>query len=140
MKVIGHFEWISDPRFAAYADRRNNWAALMDGVEAWSRTVTTEECLDGLNKEGVPSSAYRTVKQALADPQLAHRGALAEVEDGGGTFRMMNLPFRMSGARVAAGKRIATLSEHTRALLQETGLSEDEIASFSDRPRVAERG
>ena len=26
MRVIGHPEWISDPRFAAYADRRDNWA------------------------------------------------------------------------------------------------------------------
>jgi crotonobetainyl-CoA:carnitine CoA-transferase CaiB-like acyl-CoA transferase len=133
MKVIGHPEWINDPRFAVYADRRSNWAALMDGVEAWSRTVTTEGCLAGLNREGVPSSAYRTVAQALADPQLAHRGALAEVEDGGGSFKMMNLPFRMSGARVAAGKRIATLGEHTRALLQEAGLTEQEIATFSGK-------
>jgi crotonobetainyl-CoA:carnitine CoA-transferase CaiB-like acyl-CoA transferase len=80
------------------------------------------------------------VAEALADPQLAHRGALAEVQDGGGSFRMMNLPFRMSGAKVAAGKTVSTLGEHTRALLQETGLSEDEIASFSDRPRAAGRG
>jgi crotonobetainyl-CoA:carnitine CoA-transferase CaiB-like acyl-CoA transferase len=138
MKVIGHPEWVSDVRFAAYADRRTNWAELMDGVEAWSRTVTTAECLAGLNREGVPSSAYRTVAQALADPQLAHRGALAEVEDGGGSFRMMNLPFRMSGARVAAGKRIATLGEHTRALLEEAGLTEQEIAAFSTGQVAAE--
>ena len=138
MKVIGHPEWINDPRFAVYADRRSNWAELMDGVEAWSRTVTTEECLAGLNREGVPSSAYRTVAQALADPQLAHRSALAEVEDGGGSFKMMNLPFRMSGARVAAGKRIATLGEHTRALLQEAGLTEQEIAAFSGSQAAAE--
>ena len=138
MKVIGHPEWINDPRFAVYADRRSNWAELMDGVEAWSRTVTTEECLAGLNREGVPSSAYRTVAQALADPQLAHRGALAEVEDGGGSFKMMNLPLRMSGARVAAGKRIATLGEHTRALLQEAGLTEQEIAAFSGSQAAAE--
>ena len=138
MKVIGHPEWINDPRFAVYADRRANWAELMDGVEAWSRTVTTEECLAGLNREGVPSSAYRTVAQALADPQLAHRGALAEVEDGGGSFKMMNLPFRMSGAHVAAGKRIATLGEHTRALLQEAGLTEQEIAAFSGSQAAAE--
>ncbi|MDO9058780.1 MAG: CoA transferase, partial [Bradyrhizobium sp.] len=85
MKVIGHPEWVSDPRFAAYADRRDNWASLMEGVEAWSGAVTTEQCLVALNGEGVPSSAYRTVAQALADPQIAHRGALAEVEDGGGT-------------------------------------------------------
>jgi crotonobetainyl-CoA:carnitine CoA-transferase CaiB-like acyl-CoA transferase len=138
MKVIGHPEWISDRRFAAYADRRTNWAELMDGVETWSRTMTTEACLAGLNKEGVPSSAYRTVGEALADPQLAHRGALADVEDGGGTFRMMNLPFRMSGARVAAGKRIATLGEHTRALLQEAGLTDREIAAFSAGQVAAE--
>jgi crotonobetainyl-CoA:carnitine CoA-transferase CaiB-like acyl-CoA transferase len=46
----------------------------------------------------------------------------------------------MSGARVAPGKRVSTLGEHTRALLKETGLSEDEIAAFSARPLVAERG
>ncbi len=138
MKVIGRSEWISDPRFARYPDRRSNWSELMDGVESWSRTVTTEECLAALNKEGVPSSAYRTVAQALADPQLAHRGALAEVQDGGGSFKMLNLPFRMSGAAVAAGKRIATLGEHTVALLREAGLSDNEIAAFSGKQVAAE--
>ncbi len=107
MKVIGHPEWVSDPRFAAYADRRENWGSLMEGVEAWSRAVTTQQCLAELNEHGVPSSAYRTVAEALSDPQIAHRGALAEVADGGGSFKVLNLPFRMSGARVSAAKRIA---------------------------------
>ena len=52
-----------------------------------------------------------------------HRGALSEVEDGGGTFKVLNLPFRMSGANVSAGKRMATLGEHTVAFLRESGLS-----------------
>ena len=121
MQVIGHNEWVTDSRFAAYSDRRANWARLMEGVEAWSHTVTTEQCLIELSKQGVPSSAYRTVSEALADPQIAHRRALSEVEDGGGTFRVLNLPFRMSAAKVSAGRRIATLGEHTRALLQEAG-------------------
>jgi crotonobetainyl-CoA:carnitine CoA-transferase CaiB-like acyl-CoA transferase len=111
----------------------------MDGVEVWSRTLTTAKCLEALNVAGVPSSAYRTVAEALADPQLAHRRALAEVEDNGGKFRVMNMPFRMSGAKVAAGKRVSTLGEHTRALLKETGFSEEQIAAFSGRPLVAER-
>jgi len=139
VKVIGHPEWVNDPRFLAYADRRNNWSDLMHGVEAWSRTLTTAKCLQALNGAGVPSSAYRTVAEALADPQLVHRRALAEVEDNGGKFRVMNLPFRMSGAKVAAGKRVSTLGEHTRALLKETGFSEEQIAAFSGRPLVAER-
>lgn len=140
MQVIGHPEWISDPRFAKYADRRENWVKLIEGVEAWSRTVTTAQCLAALNTHGVPSSAYRTVAEALADPQLAHRGALAEVEDGGGTFKVLNLPFRMSGAKVAVARRMSTLGEHTREYLKETGLSEEEIASFAGKSQATARG
>src|SRR5689334_14397614 len=139
MQVIGRPEWVSDRRFAKYADRRENWASLMEGVEAWSRQVNTEQCLAALNAEGVPSSAYRTVKQALADPQIAHRGAMVEVEDGDGTFKVLNLPFRMSGARVSAAKKMATLGEHTRAYLKETGLSDDDIAAFAQKPAAAAR-
>jgi crotonobetainyl-CoA:carnitine CoA-transferase CaiB-like acyl-CoA transferase len=138
VNLIGHPEWVSDPRFGTYTDRRDNWGHLMDAVEVWSRTLTTEQCLAGLNKAGVPSSAYRTVAQALADPQLAHRKALAEVEDGGGTFKVMNLPFRMSGAKVAAGKRAATLGEHTRALLKEAGLLEQAESRVADRGKLAD--
>ena len=138
MKVIGHPEWVADPRFAEYSDRRDNWADLMNGVEAWSRTLTTGKCLTELNEHGVPSSAYRTVAEALGDPQIAHRGALSEVSDGGGTFRVLNLPFRMSGATVSAAKRMSTLGEHTVAFLKETGLSEDEIAAFSGKAPLTE--
>ena len=133
VRAIGRAEWIDDPRFARYVERRQNWAALMDGVEAWSRGVTTAECLGALADEGVPSAAYRTVKEALGDPQLAHRGALAEVEDGGGSFKVLNQPFRMSAAKVAAGRKMATLGEHTRVLLKDLGLSEDQVAAFSGK-------
>jgi CoA:oxalate CoA-transferase len=132
-------DWIGDPRFAKYVDRRTNWKDLMEGIETWSRTVTTEKCLAELNSHGVPCSAYRTVGEALSDPQIAHRGALAEVEDGGGTFKVMNLPFRMSATHAAAGKRIATLGEHTVALLRQSGLSEVEIAAFNGKQPVAAR-
>jgi crotonobetainyl-CoA:carnitine CoA-transferase CaiB-like acyl-CoA transferase len=123
IKVIGHPEWIDDPRFAKYSDRRDYWGDLMDGVERWSRTLSTEKCVTDLNSAGVPCSAYRTVAEAMNDPQIAHRGALSEVRDDGGTFKVLNLPFRMSGAAVSAGKRMATLGEHTLALLEEAGLS-----------------
>jgi crotonobetainyl-CoA:carnitine CoA-transferase CaiB-like acyl-CoA transferase len=133
MRAIGRPEWIDDSRFAGYVERRRNWAELMDGVESWSRAVTTAQCLAALAGEGVPSAAYRTVKEALQDPQLAHRGALAEVEDGGGSFRVLNQPFRMSASKVAAGRKMATLGEHTRTLLKDIGLSEDQVAAFSGK-------
>jgi len=129
VRAAGRPEWVDDPRFAKYADRRAHWTELMDGVESWSRTVTTEKCLADLNAHGVPCSAYRTVAEVMRDPQIAHRGALSEVEDGGGTFKVTNQPFRMSGARVAAGKRSPALGEDTRAFLGESGFSEEQIAA-----------
>ena len=130
-KVAGHPEWIDDPRFAAYTVRRDNWGDLMEGTESWSRTVSTKDCLAALNGGGVPSSAYRTVDEALADPQIAHRGALSDVEDGGGSFKVLNQPFRMSGTEVAAEKRVAALGEHTVEVLRGAGLTDDEIADLA---------
>ncbi|MGA9299866.1 MAG: CoA transferase [Bradyrhizobium sp.] len=123
VRAAGHPEWTSDSRFAKYADRRRHWNDLMDGVENWSRTVTTASCLTELSAHGVPCSAYRTVAEAIDDPQIAHRGGLAEVEDDGGSFKVMNMPFRMSGAKVAAGKRAPALGEHTRSLLGENQIA-----------------
>jgi crotonobetainyl-CoA:carnitine CoA-transferase CaiB-like acyl-CoA transferase len=126
MGVIGRPEWISDPRFSSYAPRRENWAELMDGIELWSKRLTTDACVSALNGAGVPASAYRTVAEALADPQLAHRQALSSVEDEGGSFRVLNLPFRMTGADTTPGKTMAVLGEHTRELRAEVGLAGDE--------------
>jgi CoA:oxalate CoA-transferase len=131
VRAAGHPEWVADTRFAKYADRRRHWIELMDGVENWSRTVTTANCLTELSAHGVPCSAYRTVDEAMSDPQLVHRGALAEVEDGGGTFKVMNLPFRMSGAKVAAGTRASALGEHTSQVLGEVGFTPDQTVALA---------
>jgi crotonobetainyl-CoA:carnitine CoA-transferase CaiB-like acyl-CoA transferase len=117
----GHRRWISDPRFAQYPDRRTNWGELIDELEAWSKEHTTEEVQALFDRHGVPSSPYRTVKQAMADPQLAHRRAFAEIHDAGGTFQALNPPFRMSATQAAAVPHVAALGEHTEELLAEIG-------------------
>src|SRR6266513_3515210 len=100
--ACGRTDWIGDPRFAEYRNRRTNWGLLIEEIEAWSGTRTSAEVQAIFDRHGVPSSPYRTVKEAMADPQLAHRGSLAEVHDAGGTFLALNPPFRMSAATVAA--------------------------------------
>jgi crotonobetainyl-CoA:carnitine CoA-transferase CaiB-like acyl-CoA transferase len=84
-----------------------------------------------LNQAGVPCSAYRSVAEAMADPQIAHRNALASVQDDGGTFNVLNLPFRMSGAEVSPGPRVANVGEHTAEVLKEVGLSDRDVAGLA---------
>jgi CoA:oxalate CoA-transferase len=126
----GHPEWVGDPRFARYTDRRRNWGELVDELETWSKRLTTAEVQAIFDRYGVPSSPYRTVKEAMADPQLAHRRAFAEIADDGGSFLALNPPFRMSAARTAARPFAAALGEHTERVLAELGYTADEIAAL----------
>ena len=96
----------ADPRFAKYADRRHQLEGFDGGrrdlvAPAYDRKMPCRtECVTAF-----PVRPIAPLPKRMRDPQIAHRGALAEVDDGGGTFKVMNLPFRMSGANVAAGKR-----------------------------------
>jgi len=126
-------DWITDPRFANYPDRRVHWGELIDELEAWSTRLTTVEVQAVFERAGVPSSPYRTVEEAMADPQLSHRTAFAEIRDAGGSFKALNPPFRMSASRTAAGADVAALGEHTAMVLAEAGFTADEIAALAPR-------
>ena len=123
----GRLDWLIDPRFADYADRRTNWDKLMDEFEAWSKKLGNADCLWALGANGVPAAAYRTVREAMNDPQLAHRSAFSEVRDGGGTFRALNPPFRMSRSAAFAGTHAPALGEHTRPVLGPAGFTDAEV-------------
>src|SRR3954447_20984144 len=41
--ACGRTDWISDPRFTKYPDRRVNWGMLIDELEVWSRRLTSAE-------------------------------------------------------------------------------------------------
>ena len=126
----GHPGWITDPRFAEYLDRRRHWGDLVDELELWSTELTTAEVQAIFDRHGVPSSPYRTVKEAMADPQLAHRHAFAEIADAGGSFLALNPPFRLSAAAVGAQPFAAALGEHTEPVLAELGYTPAEIAAL----------
>jgi CoA:oxalate CoA-transferase len=129
--AAGRPDWITDPRFAVYLDRRANWDALIDEFEVWSKQLCSAECQTVLDRHAVPAAAYRTVREAMADPQLAHRGAFAEVHDAGGAFKALNPPFRMSGTAAGVGARAPGLGEHTGEVLAAAGFAADEIAALT---------
>jgi crotonobetainyl-CoA:carnitine CoA-transferase CaiB-like acyl-CoA transferase len=130
--ACGRHDWIEDPRFAQYVDRRRNWGELIEEVEAWSSRLTSAEVQTAFAHHGVPASPYRTVTEALVDPQLSHRGALTEVHDRGGSFQALNPPFRLSALKTAARPWVAALGEHTATVLGELGYATSDIAALAE--------
>ena len=137
-KAAGREDWLTDPRFAAYGNRRRNWGLLIDELEVWSSTLTTADCQAAFDREGVPNSPYRTVREVMHDPQLAHRGALATVNDAGGSFQVLNPPFRFSESTVGVGPYAAGLGENTRAVLDAAGYTEAEIGALAASGAITE--
>jgi CoA:oxalate CoA-transferase len=103
----------------------------MNELEQWSSQLPSAEVQAIFDRYGVPSSPYRTVAEAMKDPQLAHRHSLQEVHDKGGTFLALNPPFRLSGSRAAAQAWVDALGEHSAAVLADAGYSPEEIAALA---------
>ncbi|MBI3199272.1 MAG: CoA transferase [Rhodospirillales bacterium] len=117
-EAVGHPDWKTDPRFATVAARTTNWDALMVAIETWTARRTARDCEDILMKAGVPCSRYLTVAEAMADPQLAARGALATVSDGAGAFLVPNPPFQFADGSVGVGPDVPALGGDTEAMLK----------------------
>ena len=128
--AAGRKDWLNDPRFEKYADRRMNWDQLVDELEQWSRRLTVKEVVAEFERQGVPCSPYHTVTEALKDPQVTHRGTLCTIEDSAGTYQSPAPPFRFSDSMLQSGPKVAGLGEHTEGVLKEAGLSDAEIAAL----------
>ncbi|TAJ89807.1 CaiB/BaiF CoA-transferase family protein [Reyranella sp.] len=125
--AAGRRDWLTDPRFEKYADRRMNWGLLIDELEQWSKKMTVKEVVAALEKHGVPCSPYLTVTEALQDPQVEHRGSLCTIEDSAGSYKSPAPPFRFSGSPLQSGPKVASLGADTKRVLAEAGLSSSEI-------------
>ncbi|WP_416464345.1 CaiB/BaiF CoA transferase family protein [Sphingomonas sp. VDB2] len=131
--AVGHPEWRDDPRFLTNADRNANWATLLALTEEWTLERSAEEAEAILSRHGVPCGRYREIDELLDDPQLASRGAFAQISDGAGSFKVPNPPFRMSGSRVEARNHVARLGEEGADILTKLGVDESAVAALRAR-------
>ena len=115
--AMGHSEWKSDPRFVDGPERRTQWPALIDVIESWTSQRTSREAEAALTEAGVPCSRYRTVSEAMADPQTLSRGLMAHVPDGDGGFQVPNPPFKFSDGTIGVTPSSPKLGEHTDEIL-----------------------
>lgn len=132
-RAAGHPEWITDPRFAAYSNRRANWGALVDEVETWSGALDTDAVMAAFEANGVPASRYRTVADLMGDPQLAHRQAWQPITDAGGSLKVVGAPFRLSAAETRVRPESAALGQHSEDVLRDWGFGEGEISALRNQ-------
>jgi crotonobetainyl-CoA:carnitine CoA-transferase CaiB-like acyl-CoA transferase len=133
--ATGHPEWKSDARFASNAARVKHWPELMRLVGQWTGLRSARECVDTFMAAGIPAANYRTIQEAMQDPQFLQRGSFATVEDAGGQFLVPNLPFQMSNAQVQAKPFVPKKGEDTVSVLGELLGMDAEQARLLSAPK-----
>jgi formyl-CoA transferase len=137
-RLVGHPEWIDDPRFETRAGWMPNLEAVIrPAVDAWASQHTKLEAAAELTKVGIAAGPSNSAADVIADPHVAARNMLVAVPrtDGVETDVLVpGNPVKMS--RVAEGPetRVPWVAEHTDEVLHaELGLDEKEIARLREQ-------
>ena len=120
-----------DPRFQKRDIRKQNRKALTPLLEERLANRTTQEWVELLNANGVPSGAILSLEEALQQPQIKHRQDLKEVSvEGIGTVPLFTLTAKFDRTPGDITSPPPRLSEHTAEVLAGIGISNDEMAAL----------
>ena len=127
------------PDYAHNADRVANRVALHELLEARFKTKTAEEWEVLLGAETVPCSRVRSVGDLVNDAQLDALGMLVDMPHPDiPDLRVVDIPLTLNGERATHRLPPPQLGEQTTSILEELGVSPDEIQALI-RERVVSR-
>jgi crotonobetainyl-CoA:carnitine CoA-transferase CaiB-like acyl-CoA transferase len=114
-KVLGHPEWISDPRFRTNPDRVKNHTILYRMIEDTVSMRTNAEWQQLLDAAGVPSAVMQTIDQVLNHEQTQALEILQRSPDG--AISLIGLPLSFNGQRPPFRLSPPILGAHTEEIL-----------------------
>jgi crotonobetainyl-CoA:carnitine CoA-transferase CaiB-like acyl-CoA transferase len=113
-QLVGHPEWIADPRFADNPARVHNQAELYRLLDEIMLREDSAHWIGRLEAVGVPCSPVQSISEMVGHAQTAALGLVQPVPDS--AMRFIGLPVSINGERPRPSARPPTLGEHTSEL------------------------
>jgi crotonobetainyl-CoA:carnitine CoA-transferase CaiB-like acyl-CoA transferase len=136
-EAAGLGELRDDPRFHTNSERVNNREALLDLLAESLKQRTAAEWIEMLKQAGIPSGPIRDVSGALADPHLAARNFIVELEHPLlGPVKSLATPIHFSRTGLSFRRHPPLLGEQTDEVLDELGYDPAQIATLHENGTV----
>ncbi len=120
-----------DPRFKTPALRDQNVNERLEIVQQMLYSKTTQEWLDIFDKEEVPCAPALTRREVISHPQVVASEIVQQIDHPiAGRLRQTRTAARFEGTPTSVLKGAPRLGEHNQEVLDEIGLSQDEINSL----------
>ena len=131
-RLVGHTDFINDPRFATDQLRADNRGAITEAMNTWLTTRTTYQAISELEGARIPAGPVLELDQVLEDPQVKTRELLRYVDHPGAArpVPLADTAVRLSATPGGIRERAAALGEHTDEVLSEIGYSDEEITAL----------
>lgn len=129
-KVLGLEDALQDPRFASAEARSAHAEAFREVLTAALRTEPADIWEERLSAAHVPAAKVRTVKEAMATPQLRQREVMQTLRDpvSGQDIEVPTVGFRWNQRSLGPSAPPPRLGQHTAQTLSELGIDEAELA------------
>jgi crotonobetainyl-CoA:carnitine CoA-transferase CaiB-like acyl-CoA transferase len=130
--AMGRPELIEDPRFCSIATRIEHRLELLEVLEQIFAGRPAQHWLDVLDAADVPISPVNDISEALADPQVQHRGLQVSMPHPAfGELPTLRYPIRMSETPVERYDAPPELGADTDDVLRSLlGLSAQDVAEL----------
>ncbi|MBE0481524.1 MAG: CoA transferase [Dehalococcoidia bacterium] len=118
-RAIGREDLQSDTRFASISGRGTpeNQDKLDEIFSSWVAEKTTSEVIRVLSEAGVPCARINSVAEAIAEPQIASRGIVAEIDQPGvGKVAVCGTVVKMSESPGRIERPAPVLGEHNEEI------------------------
>ncbi len=133
-KAFGLEELSADPRLKTNNDRVNAREWMMPLLRSHLADRSAAELSAVFEKNELPFAPIARPHDLFDDPHLNRSGGLAPIRmNDGSQSKVPLLPLTLGGARPGIRLQPPLLGEHTRALLQEVGYSDADIAHLQTR-------
>ncbi|HLK85182.1 MAG TPA: CoA transferase [Candidatus Binataceae bacterium] len=130
-KALGADQLAADPDFAGGKARLRNRDRLNAAIESITRTRTSAEWIEILNRAGVPCGPIYRIDEVFADPQVRHIGIVRAVESAAhGRQTLVGQAVELSRTPWQLRTPTPEKGEHTDAVLSELGYDVAAIAAL----------